>query len=81
MYLNPDHMPAAKAARIARWLEANGCRHWIALAPIVVRGSIAEYVALARKDDKSIDRQIRGSEIVPLGPKRLRIRIPLSKVS
>jgi hypothetical protein len=81
MYLNPARMDAGQQARIARWLEANGCRHWIALEPIIVRGNVAEYVALARKDDRSLDRQIHGNEITPLGRKRLRLRIPLRRVA
>lgn len=81
MYLNPDAMPDAFQRRVARWLEANGCRHHIALEPVVVRGNIAEYVALSRKDDKSLDRQIRDADVIPIGLKRLRIRIPLSKVA
>lgn len=81
MYLNPNRMRDDHVRRIVRWLEANGCRHYIALEPIIVRGSVAEYVALCRKDERSIDRQIRGDEMVPLGPKRLRLRIPLSKVA
>lgn len=82
MYLDPNKMSVGHQARIARWFEANGCRHWIALEPIVIRGSVAEYVALAIKgSDKSIDRQIRGMEIEPLGTKRLRLRVPLSKVA
>jgi hypothetical protein len=81
MYLNPQHMSTADQLRIVRWLEANGCRHYIALEPIIIRGNIAEYVALARKDDRSIDRQIRAGDFVYLGHKRLRVRIPLSSVA
>lgn len=80
MYLNPATMTPAHQGRIARWLEANGCRHWIDLQPIIVRGSVAEYVALALKNERSIARQIHNDGIVPLGLKRVRIRIPLSKV-
>lgn len=82
MYLDPERLSPAHANRIARWLEANGCRYWIDLQPIIVRGNVAEFVALARKNDsKSLARQIRGLEITPLGVKRIRIRIPLHKVA
>lgn len=81
MYLNPERMDISLEQRIVRWLEANGCRHWLAREPIVLRGSIVEYTALALKNERSIDRQIHRDEIVPLGRKRMRIRIPLSKVA
>lgn len=81
MYLDPTRMNSSFEQRIVRWLEANGCRHWIAVEPVIVRGSIVEYTALALKNQRSIDRQIHGDEIVPIGRKRMRIRIPLSKVA
>lgn len=89
MRLHPEH-PAS--ARIVRWLERNGCRHWISVDdPILVRGNVVEYTALARKPDRyglmretdrrHIDRQLHGDEITPLGRKRLRIRVRLSEVA
>lgn len=82
MYFNANRMDAAYESRIVRWLEVNGCRHWISRDhPVIIRGSIAEYTALCRKDDKSLDRHLRGDDLVPLGIKRLRIRIPLRKVA
>lgn len=81
MYLNPSHMTNEHAARIMRWLEANGCRNYIAMQPITVRGRWVEYVALIRKgDEKALRRQHVGGELVPLGRKRLRIRVPLAEV-
>lgn len=80
MYLNPDHMSYEFQGRIARWLEANGCRHYIALEPITVRGNVAEYVALCRKD-RVHSMRVRDDEIVPLGRKWLRIRVPLRDVA
>ena len=81
MYLNPDRMSPDFRRRIARWLEANGCRHHVALEPIIIKGGVAEYVALCRKDRKSLQRmRIVDCDAVPLGVKRLRIRIPLSAV-
>lgn len=79
MYLDPDRMTPEHQGRIARWFEVNGCPHWIALEPIVVRGKVAEYTAMCRRNDTS-DRQIRGDEFVPLGRRKLRLRIPLAKV-
>ena len=82
MYLDPDRMTPQFEGRIARWLEVNGCPHWIALEPIVVRGKVAEYTALSRRlDPKGIpDRQVHGDDIVPLGRRKIRLRIPLHKV-
>lgn len=82
MYLDPERMDAEFRLRIVRWLEANGCRHHIAMEPLVVRGKVVEYVALCRKDQRSILRApIRDYAFVPLGRKRLRLRIPLSEVA
>ncbi len=81
MYLNPDRMTSQARQRVDRWLQVNGCRHHVALDPIVVRGNVAEYVAISRRDDRSIERQIVGGGLVELGRKRLRIRVPLSRVS
>jgi len=78
MYLRPGRM--GDEARIVRWLEANGCRHWIALEPIIIRGKVVEYTAISRKDDRSLDRQLRGCEVTNLGRKRLRLRIPLARI-
>ena len=77
MYLNPNKMSAADQNRIAAWLERNGCRHYIAMDPIVIRGNVAEYTALCRKDAKSCARMrlnVARDELVPLGRRRLRIR-------
>ena len=80
MYLNPNRLSIEFQQRIVRWLEANGCRYHIAMEPIIVRGKVAEYVALCRKD-RVHQMRVRDGECVPLGRKRLRIRIPLSRVS
>jgi hypothetical protein len=82
MYLNPAHMSPQFEARIVRWLESNGCRHWISREhPIIVRGAYAEYTALCRKDDKSLDRHLRGDGLILAGRKKIRLRIPLRKVA
>jgi len=75
MYLNPDRMVLEERLPIAAWLERNGCRHHIALEPIVIRGQWAYYTALCRKDAKSTRRaKIRDYEMVPLGRRRVRLR-------
>ena len=77
MYLNPDRMDTAERMAVAKWLERNGCRHHIALEPIVIAGQWAFYTALCRKDAKSMARmKIRNFEAVPLGIRRVRIRSP-----
>lgn len=81
MYLDPIRLSVTHQQRIVRWLEANGCRDYIDMQPITVRGRWIEYVALCRKDERSLKRQIRGGEVVPLGTKRLRIRVPLAEVA
>lgn len=82
MHMDPEWMTREHCQRIVRWLEANGCRDYIDLQPIIVRGRWIEYVALCRKnDEKGFKRQLRGAELVPLGRKRLRIRVPLAEVA
>lgn len=78
-YFNPDHMTDVDQQRIAHWLEANGCRDWIALEPIVLRGNIAEYTAICRKGRERHIR-VRDDSFIPRGRRRLRIRIPLAAV-
>jgi len=79
MYLHPERVDTA---RIDRWLKRNGCRHHVALEPVVIKGGWVEYTALCRRDRKSIQRMtVVDFEAVPLGRKRLRIRIPLSAVA
>ena len=81
MYFNPDRMDDRYQTRISDWLEANGCRDFIALEPIVVRGQIAEYTSLGRKyriDRDPIDWE-RG--LLPWARrKKIRLRIPLSRI-
>lgn len=77
MFINPDRLSTEEQRVVAEWLERNGCRHYIALEPIVIRGQWAEYTALCRKDERSVRRmQVRDSEAVPLGRRRVRIRHP-----
>lgn len=88
MYLNPENMPSDHQSRIARWLEANGCRDSIALEPIIVRGKIAEYQAICRKRKmgREWDGKPGGIHLTPdcesltTTTRRLRIRIPLHKI-
>ena len=75
MYLHPDRVDQE---RVVRWLEANGCRHYVALEPVVVKGSRAYYTAICRKDPRSLARiPVVRSEFVPLGRRSVRIRVPL----
>jgi len=77
MYLDPDIMNTSERMAVAQWLESNGCRHHIALEPIIIKGQWAFYTALCRKDAKSMRRaKIRDCEMVPLGRRRVRIRSP-----
>lgn len=88
MYLNPENMPRDHQGRIARWLEANGCRDIIALEPIIVRGKVAEYQAICRKHKTGREWGGKPGGIRPTPDlmrlttttRRLRIRIPLAKV-
>lgn len=76
MYLNPEHMSAEFEQRLVRWMEANGCRDYIALEPITIRGRVAEYASLGRKGRLVI---CSGEPVTRV--RRLRLRIPLSKVA
>jgi len=74
MYLNPDWMTTDQRNAVAAWLERNGCRHDIALEPLVIRGQWVHYTALCRRDRKSRQRMvIRDNAIVPLGRRRVRV--------
>ena len=81
MYFNPDRMDDRFQTRISDWLEANGCRDFIALEPIVVRGQIAEYTSLGRK--YRIDRDPfdwEHNSFPWARRKKIRLRIPLSRI-
>lgn len=43
MILNPDRMTADQQRQVADWLEANGCRDYIALENIIVAGNHVRY--------------------------------------
>ena len=76
MYLNPERMTTTERMAIDAWLVRNGCRHHIAIKPIIIKGQWAHYIALSRKDRKSLARAvIRDNEIVPLGSRRVRLRV------
>lgn len=73
-YIRPiDQHDVDAAEFITWWLWRNGCRHYVANKPIIVRGNIIEYYALARFDRKSVLRFVRSVRRVPQ-PKLKRIR-------
>jgi hypothetical protein len=75
MYLNPDRMTIAERVAVDAWLQRNGCRHHIAIEPIIIKGQWAHYTAMCHRDPKSLRRAvIRKDELVSLGPRRVRIR-------
>ena len=81
MYLNPERMDDRYQARIVDWLEANGCRDFIAIEPIVVRGQVAEYTSLGRKYRIHRDPvDWAAGRLLWAKRKRIRVRIPLSKI-
>jgi hypothetical protein len=67
---------------IVKWLEVNGCRHWISVEhPVVLAGNVATYVAVCRKDPRSVARvPFVGDSFIMLGKKRARVRVPLADV-
>ncbi len=66
--------------RIAAWMEANGCRDWVAVEPIVVKGRTIYYTSLGRRDGAHpVDQRmvVRGDEVVTrVRGLRVRIRWP-----
>ena len=80
MYLDPEPMTLEHRRRIDRWMVANGCRDHIALDPIIVRGKVAEYTAAGRRDGSGM-RDHMGNPVHHYRRKRLRIRIPLSRIA
>lgn len=77
----PPTLPNPVAKNIAAWMERNGCRDHISLDyPIIIRGRIIEYVAICRKDAKSVARvPVVGYEFGGLKRKRLRLRYPFAE--
>lgn len=79
MYLNPEKMTADERGRIDRWLKANGAGKYIELAPIIVRGSVAEF---HEHREFHLDACRRAGRAWPrLTHRRLHLRIPLHKVA
>ncbi len=75
--LKPDRMSLDEQQSVAAWMHRNGCRHYIAIEPIIIHGRWAEYTAICRDDPKSLRRtQVRNDSIVNLGKRRVRIRHP-----
>ena len=79
VYIHPDRLTAADRQRVVRWLEANGCRDWVDLEPIIVRGGLIHYVSLGRKSPNMRRVVVRGQSVVTRA-RRLRLRVPLSAV-
>ena len=76
MFLDPEGMGVDFQLRVVSWLEANGCRDWVAMEPIVVRGRLAWYTSMGRKGRPIV---VRGDSVVTRR-KCVRIRIPLSEI-
>lgn len=92
MYLNPiDPVTGDRRGsfdgRVDRWMRANGCRDYVALEPIIVRGNIAEYQAICRRERLNAKPGAGGITKTDYGwgvktrTKRLRIRIPFSAIA
>ena len=83
MYLNPESLTHDECRRVDRWLVANGCRHEVALEPIILHGKIAEYYSICRRGHWH---KVGGPGVTVSGGdpalirRRLRIRVPLSAV-
>ena len=70
-----------QARSVDAWLVANGCRHHVSIDhPVIVKGRRAHYVALCRRDQRSIRRMrvTPDGDVVPLGERSVRITVPLS---
>ena len=81
MYIDPDCLTRDQARRVDAWLVANGCRHHVSIDhPVIVKGHRAHYVALCRRDQRSM-RRLRitpEGDVVPLGERSVRITVPLA---
>ena len=81
MRIEPDQLARDEARSVDAWLVANGCRHYVSIDhPVIVKGHRAHYVALCRRDQRSI-RRLRvtpDGDVVPLGERSVRITVPLS---
>ena len=91
MYLNPARMGVDDRLRINLWMRKNGCRDYVAQLPIVVHGNIAEYWSYGLEGAKysnpssvnylSTEQLAARNWQLPVKRKRLRLRIPLHKVT
>ena len=79
----PNTLPVETQRSIVAWMERNGCRDYISADyPIIIRGRIIEYVAICRKDAKSVARApIVGYEFGGLKRKRIRLRYPFAEAN
>ena len=81
MRIEPDQLARDEARSVDAWLVANGCRHYVSIDhPVIVKGHRAHYVALCRRDQRSI-RRLRvtpDGDVVPLGERSVRITVPLA---
>lgn len=55
-YIRVPQVGDESMAFITAWLQENGCRHYVALEPIIVKGNIIEVQALCRVDPKAVQR-------------------------
>lgn len=80
MYIDPDGLTRDQGRRVDDWLVANGCRHHVSIDhPIIIKGHRAHYVALCRRDQRSVRRlRFTPEGVVPLGKRSVRITVPLA---
>ena len=81
MYINPDRLTRDQCRRVDAWLVANGCRHHVSIDhPVIVKGHRAHYMALCRRDKRSMRRLhlAPNGEVAFLGERSVRITVPLA---
>ena len=79
VHLDADRLTREQMRAVDAWLVANGCRHHVAIEPVVVKGRRAHYTAICRRDPKSLRRlPVHDGNLAPLGRRSVRIRVPLA---
>ena len=76
MYLNPEKLNREQRIAVDRWLVANGCRHHVALEPVIIAGNWVHYRAACRRD-RTQDVRVDERGWVRTTAAKVRIRVPL----
>lgn len=78
MIIRPETLNHDQRNAVTDWLKANGCRDYVALEPILIKGSMIEYQALCRRHRTHAMRLDPDGNAITTR-RQLRIRHPLRR--